>query len=94
MWGLGGGLVLALLIVAGCQSNDGHLKPPKYPEEYVLPPDDSRYSQPVAYPKELLDKDILLQRAADAKNFSGPGGPGGPSMGPRSPGSRMGAGGY
>jgi hypothetical protein len=83
---------LALLLAAGlgwtgCASTDKHLKPPKPPEEYNLPPEhDRRYSNPVEYPKDTLNKDVLLDRFNESKD----GGPSGPA-GVRAP--RLGGGG-
>jgi hypothetical protein len=77
----------ALLGMAGCASRDAHLKPPKPPEQYIPPPDkDTRYTTPIQYPKDSLDKDILQQRAKEAAN--------GPGPGMRGPGMGMGGGGY
>jgi hypothetical protein len=75
-------LLVTLLGLAGCHTTDPPIKPPKFSEEYKLPPDaDRRYSQPPEYPKESLNKD------PGPKNSLGtPGGPGGPG-GPGSPGS-------
>jgi hypothetical protein len=93
MWE-GLGLFVAGLLGGGCSSTDAHLKPPKPPEEYNAPSDkDSRYTSPIAYPKDSLDKDVLMQRAKDAKDANGPGGPRG--MSPRfSGGAGGGGGGY
>jgi len=62
------GLLLAALIsTVGCTSSDAHLKPPKHPEEYNVPPDDLRYSKPPEFPKEVMDEDLLTKKAKDAK---------------------------
>jgi hypothetical protein len=84
------GLVTAVLLgLAGCKTPPQQIKPPRQPEEYVEPPDgDKRYDGPVEYPKGTLNQD----RAAP-KEFVPPGAPGS-SGGPRSPGARLGGGGY
>src|SRR2546421_527013 len=52
----------ALLAVAGCASTAPVTKPPKHPEEYVLPPaEDARFSRPPQYPKGSLNNDVLLK---------------------------------
>jgi hypothetical protein len=63
------GLLLAALLGSlGCTSSDAHLKPPKHPEEYNLPPEsDLRYCQPPTFPKEVMEDDVLLKRHKDAK---------------------------
>ncbi len=61
------GLLLAILIAsAGCTSTDAHLKPPKPPVEYTVPPDETRYSKAPEFPKETMDQDFLLKKAKDA----------------------------
>jgi hypothetical protein len=80
---LGGAVVLA-----GCASSAAELKKPKHPEEFFPPPEnDPRYNQPVKYPKELLDEDMLLKKRKDKDG--GPGKP--PSIQSPSAASRMGA---
>jgi hypothetical protein len=83
------GLLLAVLLsLAGCTSSDPYVKPPKPPEEYAVPPDDPRFSKPIEYPKEALDRgDPLAQKYKDT------GGPGGPGPGMRGPGMGGGMGG-
>jgi hypothetical protein len=64
----------ALLGLIGCYSTEPKIKPPPRPEEYVLPPtDDSRFSNYVSYPKELLNTDTIKKD----KTNGGPAGPGG-----------------
>ena len=83
-------LTVALLGLAGCHT-DPPIKPPKFADEYKLPPDaDRRYSQPPEYPKESLNKDPGPKSTLGAPN--GPGGRGGPGS-PGSPGMSMGGGG-
>jgi len=79
------GLPLATLIGgAGC-ANMENFKPPKHPDEYVLPPEnDAAFSEPPKYDKKLLNEDHI-SIAADA-DASGPGG------GMRGPGGGMGGG--
>ena len=87
LWDGGRLLLLTLLGLAGCHSTDPPTKPPKPPEEYNLPPEhDRRYSNPVEYPKDTLNKDVLLDRFNESKD----GGPSGPA-GVRAP--RLGGGG-
>jgi hypothetical protein len=67
-------LLTAFAGLAGCTPYN-HLRPPKPPEDFTLPPqNDARYSQPVQYPEGTLNKDTI-----GVKNGSpmGPGGPGG-----------------
>jgi hypothetical protein len=78
-------LGLALLCLASCKGNEPHLKPPPRPEEYVLPPDDSRYANPVEYPKNSLENG--LKRDPDSKP-NGPGAGPGPGMPSGAPGSQ------
>jgi hypothetical protein len=71
-------LLTAFAGLAGCTPYN-HLRPPKPPEDFSLPPqNDARYSMPVEYPKDTLNQDTI-----GAKNGSptGPGGPGGPGGG-------------
>lgn len=71
------GLLLANLVLVGCKVPGPDLRTPM-PEQFVLPPeDDARYSRPLEYPKELLNKP-----PAKSTNPNGmPGFKGGPSMG-------------
>jgi hypothetical protein len=57
LWnGLGCVTVLfGLLGVAGCKTDPA--KRPKRPDEYVLPPDDARFQQPVSYPRSVMNQD-------------------------------------
>jgi hypothetical protein len=70
-------LALLLLIhlgMLGCATTEPQLKPPKPPEEYNSPPDnDRRYSGPVEYPKEVMETDPLLKKAAKDKKLGNPG---------------------
>jgi hypothetical protein len=79
------GLPLATLLgAAGCASTE-NLKPPKHPDEYVLPPEnDVTYSEPPKYDKSLLNQDHI-SIAADSEQT-------GPGSGIRGPGGGMGGG--
>jgi len=77
------GLTTALLTVCGCWSSTQPLRPPKQPEEFILPPkDDAKFDQPVAYPKGTLNKDLNPDdpnNPMKAPRFgAGSGGAGGP----------------
>jgi hypothetical protein len=46
-------LGLALLLVLGCKSTKQDLRPPKQPEVLNVPPEsESRFTQPLEYPKD------------------------------------------
>jgi len=53
-------LAISVVGILGCATSRGpDLKTP-IPEQYVLPPDnDSRFSQPVEYPREVLNKEPI-----------------------------------
>ena len=73
-------ICLGTILLAGCATPGPTLKTPM-PEQIVIPPeDDPRYSKPVEYPKEMLNKAPIKPMAP---GVGGPGGrsPGGPSMG-------------
>jgi hypothetical protein len=71
------GLFVAGLALTGCKAPGPDLKTP-VPEQFILPPeDDPRYSKPLEYPKELLNK----PPAKSTNPNSMPGFKGGPSMG-------------
>lgn len=71
------------ILLAGCATQGPTLKTP-VAEQIVMPPeDDPRYSRPVEYPKEMLNKAPIKPTAPGA------GGPGGSRGG----GSMMGGGG-
>ncbi len=73
-WKEAGMLLTALVGLTGCTTYN-HLRPPKPPEDFTLPPqNDSRYSMPVEYPKDTLNQNTL---GAKSGNPGGPGGPGG-----------------
>lgn len=77
---------VTLMALLGCLSTD-HQKPLPPQEEFKVPPlEDKRFSQPVQYPKNLLNNEPLKKATLtkDGKNPSsfkqggaGPGGPGG-----------------
>jgi hypothetical protein len=65
-----------LLCVSGCWTTQSHLKPTRPPEEFVLPPDDSRFSDYMTYPKEVMNADRIKQeKKQDQMDLQG--GPGG-----------------
>jgi hypothetical protein len=84
-------LGILLLIHAGmlgCATTEPQIKPPKPPEEYNEPPaNDRRYSGPIEYPKETMETDPLLKKAAKDKKQGAPG----PTMSPSSQAGRMGS---
>jgi hypothetical protein len=74
LWAVG------LAACAGCWTTKPDIKPPKHPEEYVLPPvTETRFSAPPNYPKEA-SKELGPKKGLDQ--------PGMPPAG----GSRFGAG--
>lgn len=61
-------LFLAAAAVAGCETTDNYVRPPKPPEEFNAPPlTDSRYSGPVEYPREVMEQDMLQKKVKDNK---------------------------
>jgi hypothetical protein len=73
---LGGlGLALAFGGAVGCATTRGpDLKTPM-PEQYNLPPaDDARFSQPVSFPKEVLNQEPIKAPSPTGKPGGGPGG--------------------
>lgn len=51
-------LSAGLLVLASCNSAAEKYKPPPHPEQYAVPPqDDPRFSQPIRYPANVLNKD-------------------------------------
>ena len=85
--------ILALLLLihigmSGCATTEPQIKPPKPPEEYNPPPEnDKRYMGPIEYPKETMDSDPLMKKAAKDKKLGTPG----PTTNPGAP-SRLGGG--
>jgi len=76
--------LLAGLAVAGCRAPGPVLKTPT-PEEFTVPPDDDpRYSRPLEYPKELLNKPPVKPANPNGLNGikGGSGAGGGPNMMP------------
>lgn len=72
------GLLCVGLVLIGCKAPGPDLKTPTA-EQFKLPPDDDpRYSRPIEYPKELLNKAPV--KPTNPNNM--PGFKGGPSMGP------------
>jgi hypothetical protein len=76
-------VVLLIGSLASCRSQSPNLRTP-VPEQYALPPsDDSRFSQPVSYPKETLNQDSVkqannLNKLPSQQPSMAPGGRGGP----------------
>jgi hypothetical protein len=75
------GLIAAFGGAIGCATSRGpDLKTPM-PEQYNLPPaDDARFSQPVDFPKEVLNQEPV--KAPSPTGKPGNGGPGGGGMMP------------
>jgi hypothetical protein len=65
---------LATALGGGCTTSHGpNLKTPM-PEQYTLPPtDDSRFAEPVSYPKDVLNQEPI-KPASPSKVGGGPGG--------------------
>jgi hypothetical protein len=74
-------VVLAAVGLGGCAATESQVRPPKPPEEFKAPPDESRYSGPVEYPRETMNQDPLLKRAKDSASKSTPGPTGNPRNG-------------
>ena len=95
-WGSFGMLAVLLAALAGCEPTlRQKLRPPKQPEAYNLPPaDDTRYTDPIAFPKNTLNQDST-KIAKDAKDAASgaPAGAGGPGGSPRMGGGMGGMGG-
>lgn len=71
------GFLAAGLAVVGCKAPGPDLRTP-LPEQFNLPPeDDARYSRPIEYPKELLNKAPVKPTNPNSM----PGFKGGPSVG-------------
>jgi hypothetical protein len=70
------------LLVVGCSAPGPQLRTPQ-PEQIAVPPeDDPRYSKPLEYPKELLNKPPVkptTPTGVQGMRGGGPGGPGGMS---------------
>jgi hypothetical protein len=68
-------MLLLGLVVIGCATAKPDLRTPM-PEQFAGPPeDDPRYSQPIEYPKELLNKPPVKPTSPGDK-FKGGGAPG------------------
>jgi hypothetical protein len=75
----GFGLMAALGGALGCSTSNGpNLRTP-VPEQYTLPPaDDSRFTQPISYPKDVLNQEpIKAPSAGKLPSQQGPIAPGG-----------------
>jgi hypothetical protein len=77
-------LGVLVLAAASCHSGVPDLKPPKGPDEYVLPPPDPRFSQPVTPPREKFQDDFFKSKLDGDPQPPGLGRPqgGGAGMGP------------
>lgn len=62
-------LGFALLVVAGCSTTESHNIKPPLREEYNLPPDETRFSAPVEYPKETLNTPIKRDNGVPGTAF-------------------------
>jgi hypothetical protein len=59
-------LLGSLVVLAGCQSSDAHLKRPEHPDELTTPPTaDARYTLPPEYPKGTLNNDLPAKKEKD-----------------------------
>ncbi len=78
-------LIVTIFVLSGCKSTQQQLKPPKPPEQFVAPPDEKRYSEPMEFPKDSLNQDKQIYNKAIVDGPGGPGsgkgGPGGGGMG-------------
>jgi hypothetical protein len=79
---------IAIALLAGCWHSEPQLKPPPQPERYDLPPTaDSRFDNPVEYPKGALNSDLLKKNSTDPNDPNAPAssrfgaGPGGGTRG-------------
>ena len=80
-------LAVVLVLAAGCWTTEPSLKPPPHPEEFMVPPDESRFSAPPVFPKEALKESPLKKNPEDTE-VPGIGGPKPPSFNAGGPGSR------
>lgn len=84
MRGMHYAILASLIFGVGCSTPAPVLRNPQ-PEVLAIPPDgDERYSKPVEYPKELLNKPPVKPTTPGGKPNLRSGG--GPSMGPGGPG--------
>jgi hypothetical protein len=68
-------LAVILLSLAGCHNSEPTIKKTLH-EEYVLPPtDDSRFTQPLTYPKGTLDADQFNKQQQQQQQPIRPGDP-------------------
>lgn len=67
------GLATALLLVAGCWKSGPPLKPPPQPEKLAVPPTtESRWSQPIEYPRGTLFTDTIQKKDDAPSQMGGP----------------------
>ena len=92
VWGGLSWMLATLLSAAGCGTKDYTMRPPKHPEEIILPPEEDRkYSLPPEYPKETLNQDDTRKPGAPTGLNGMPGGgPGGRGSGMSGMGPGMG----
>jgi hypothetical protein len=64
-----------LVAVLGCRSSQPDLKPPPMPEEFQLPPNETRYSDFVNYPKDTLYQSPFKKTTSAQTGPTGPGSP-------------------
>jgi hypothetical protein len=74
------GFGLLIISLTGCWSTQPSLRPPPRADEYILPPaEEARFSNPIEYPKELLNADGLKKKQSEpGKGPEGRAGMGGP----------------
>ena len=64
----------SVLMTLGLKSSEPNLKPPPHPEELAAPPeDDAHFSNPVTYPDNVLNQD-LVKKNPNQPGKDGPGG--------------------
>jgi len=85
-WGRLTLLSVALICLAGCAGRDDALRkpPPAIPEFTVPPTDDSRFSNPIAYPEKTLNQPLTKPSSEPMGpgGLKGPGARGGGAGGP------------
>ncbi len=75
LWGGLGCMLATLVSTAGCATKDFAMRPPKHPEEIMVPPEqDRKFSLPPEYPKETLNQDDIRRPGAPSGLNGMPGG--------------------
>ena len=86
-------LGVVVLLLAGCRTPMPDIKPPPQPDDFTLPPEEKRYSQPYEYSKDPNDPSLAPSRRNSGATPGAPGmSGGGPRGGPASygnPGAMM-----